>query len=504
MQHADLALGHTTNAQAAFIDVVLRVEGLAAAQVEAIERFAFYDRVGGASLIVQTRRAERVWQRDRLQGRGRAGAMSPPGRPKGEFRSAEHEGTPMIDADPAAPGSRAFAQSMRGSNQQGMRQFNERTVLQAIRLHGAIPKADLARLTQLSTQTVSIIVERLLDDDLLRKQERVRGKHRPTLGAAVAEPGRRIQHRHPGRPAQHRGAGARLRRKHPSPTGTAVRGARPRRGAAQHRRRAQDRASQARHALAARRRPRPHGAAVHAPVADILGPAAAPALARWEGVDLRERVQAMTELPVVFAKDTIAACTAELLQGQGQHVRSFLYVFVGTFVGGGLVLGGHLLTGADGNAGAIGSLPLGLAAAGRPAQLLERASGWQLEQALIGAGVDPLRIFDDAITDAEFDALTEPWLAGAADALAMTIVAASALLDLHAVVLDGSMSRRLLERLLERIRAALGAYPAVGIEAPGRLEIGRVGIHARALGAALLPLHTQFFPDKDTFLKQDA
>ena len=65
---------------------------------------------------------------------------------------------------------------MRGSNQQGMRQFNERTVLQAIRLHGAIPKADLARLTQLSTQTVSIIVERLLDDGLLIKQERVRGK----------------------------------------------------------------------------------------------------------------------------------------------------------------------------------------------------------------------------------------------------------------------------------------------------------------------------------------
>ena len=65
---------------------------------------------------------------------------------------------------------------MRGSNHVGMRQFNERTVLQAIRHHGAIPKADLARLTQLSTQTVAIIVGRLLDDGLLLKQDRVRGK----------------------------------------------------------------------------------------------------------------------------------------------------------------------------------------------------------------------------------------------------------------------------------------------------------------------------------------
>jgi hypothetical protein len=30
-----------------------------------------------------------------------------------------------------------------------------------------------------------------------------------------------------------------------------------------------------------------------------------------------------------------------------------------------------------------------------------------------------------------------------------------------------------------------------------------VGAHARAMGGALLPLHSQFFPDKDIFLKQD-
>ena len=64
----------------------------------------------------------------------------------------------------------------RGSNHSGMREFNARMVLDAIRSHGALPKADLARITQLSTQTVSLIVNRLLEDGLLQKCERIRGK----------------------------------------------------------------------------------------------------------------------------------------------------------------------------------------------------------------------------------------------------------------------------------------------------------------------------------------
>ncbi len=402
---------------------------------------------------------------------------------------------------PVAAGVRA----MRGSNQQGLRQFNERTVLQTIRLHGALPKAELARLTQLSTQTVSIIVERLLADGLLLRQDRLRGRiGQPSIPLSLNPEGAfslgvqvgrrsmevlvidfvgRIRHQHVFHYA------------HPEPDQVLL------------------------HIIAAlktlRRQLGPRwkqvvGLGLAAPLflhqwAELLGPQAAPALARWENVDLRERVQALTDLPVIFAKDTMAACIAELLQGHGQQLRSFLYVFLGTFVGGGLVLSGHLLPGERGNAGAIASLPLGVSQQGRaPAQLLERASGWQLEQALMQAGLDAQLVHDDAIAEARHDALTGPWLARAADALAMTIISATALLDLDAVVLDGSLSRRLLDRLLQQTRQALEAYRLVGIVRPSRLELGQVGSHARALGAALLPLHTQFFPDKDIFLKQEA
>jgi DNA-binding MarR family transcriptional regulator len=49
-------------------------------------------------------------------------------------------------------------------------------VLQAIRLHGALPAAEIARVTQLTAQTISLITKRLLDDGLLLRGDAVRGK----------------------------------------------------------------------------------------------------------------------------------------------------------------------------------------------------------------------------------------------------------------------------------------------------------------------------------------
>lgn len=54
MQHSDLPVGQTTSAQAAFIALVGVAEGVPPDKVEPIERFAFYDRIERASLIVQS------------------------------------------------------------------------------------------------------------------------------------------------------------------------------------------------------------------------------------------------------------------------------------------------------------------------------------------------------------------------------------------------------------------------------------------------------------------
>ena len=68
------------------------------------------------------------------------------------------------------------ANGVRGSNQSGMRAHNERLVLSLLRQHGALAKSDIARITGLSAQTVSVIMRALEQDGLLMRGEPVRGR----------------------------------------------------------------------------------------------------------------------------------------------------------------------------------------------------------------------------------------------------------------------------------------------------------------------------------------
>ena len=63
--------------------------------------------------------------------------------------------------------SEPMISSTMGSNLAGVRQYNERLILQLIRRAGGMPKADIARATNLSAQTVSVIINRLIKEGLL-------------------------------------------------------------------------------------------------------------------------------------------------------------------------------------------------------------------------------------------------------------------------------------------------------------------------------------------------
>ncbi|MBA4265071.1 MAG: serine/threonine protein kinase, partial [Comamonadaceae bacterium] len=222
----------------------------------------------------------------------------------------------------------------------------------------------------------------------------------------------------------------------------------------------------------------------------------------WNQIDLGAQVQAMTDLPVSFAKDTTAACVAELLQGRGRDVRSFLYLFMDTFVGGGLVLHSHLHRGALGNAGAVASLPLGVSSGGEPPpQLVSQASVWDLEQRFRRHGLDPMAAYDDRALQDPWLPHTQEWVERAALALAHCVVSGTAFLDVEAVVVDGSIAALLLQRLMQQTTEALRTYNWEGLQQMPRLELGSMGSDARALGGALLPLHACFAPDRDLFLK---
>ncbi len=74
----------------------------------------------------------------------------------------------------------------------------------------------------------------------------------------------------------------------------------------------------------------------------------------WRGFPLRTRLAEHCGLPVWIDNDAKALARGEGRFGAAAGVRDFIAMVVSTGVGGGIVLDGRLLGGADGNAGHIG------------------------------------------------------------------------------------------------------------------------------------------------------
>jgi predicted NBD/HSP70 family sugar kinase len=388
--------------------------------------------------------------------------------------------------------------------------FNERIVLQAIRSHGPLPKSEVARLTRLSTQTASLIVDRLIDEGLLVRGTRMRVQGRmgqPSVPISLCEDGAFSIGVKVGRRSLDvltMDFAGRVRSRevvdyaYPDPrTLFPVLGEKLARVSA---------------ALGDDAR-KVVGIGVAAPLwlggwHDFLD-TPPEVVAAWNEIDIRAGVEALTALPVEFAKDTTAACAAELLMGQGRGLRDFLYLFIGTFIGGGLVIDGRLHAGPTGNAGAVGSFPLAGGpvgggadsfAGGHARQLLNAASVHVLEKLFIDAGAPGSAAHDQRALSAELRALCEPWLAGACPALATTIAMSSALLDLEAIVIDGEMDRGLLREVIRQTGLAMDRIDWQGMARP-RLVEGLIGADARAMGGAILPLYAHFAPKHELFLK---
>ncbi len=419
--------------------------------------------------------------------------------------AASTKGSATAEAATLVEAERATHLQSRGSSQGGLRQYNERVVLQVVRLHGPLPAADIARHCKLTAQTVSLITKRLLDDGLLLKGEPQRGK--------VGQPSVPLRLNPEGAYA----IGIKIGRRSMDVVLLDFTALVHQRWQLDYTHADPDellpeiaaRLKDIRKKLGPAQRDRVQGIGIAAPLAmggwqQLLGLPDAVAQ-KWQQLDLALQVGRLTALPVTLVKDTAAACVAELVAGRGRSVSSFLYVFVDTFIGGGLVLDSHLRAGNTGNAGAVGSLPLWAApergnAHAAPAQLLSVASLLTLERAYSAAGLDLHAVADARALLAPWLPHTQAWLAQTAAAIAQAVQSAACLLDLEGAILDGNFSRELLAALLAQTTQALQRYDWEGVAQP-QLMAGTIGSDARALGGALLPLYANFAPDRDLFLK---
>jgi predicted NBD/HSP70 family sugar kinase len=397
--------------------------------------------------------------------------------------------------------------SRRGGNQLGLRQYNERLIISLVLEAGALSKADIARITRLSPQTATIIVNRLLRDGLLRKKAVVRGR--------VGQPSTPIELAPDGALS----IGVKIGRRSLDLLALSF----DRRVIAQ-RRFAYDRLvkddlfelmegafATLKGDLTPAQRARLVGVGVAAPTAIESGEAVigdpGDAASRWREADLLARVEETSNLHATVLNDAIAACLAEIEFGKDARPRSMVYFYLSTLVGGGIVVDGKLIAGRTGNAGAFNALPLGLSSrsdGAKPAQLIESASLSRLETIAAKRGV-PFGVFRedggfDDEPDAQALACFDEWCTLAADSLAFAAISGTSIIEAEAVVIDGVLKRSLLAHLIARVERKMADYNLEGIILP-QFRLGCTGFDARALGAALLPMNENFAPDNKVLLK---
>jgi glucokinase len=80
----------------------------------------------------------------------------------------------------------------------------------------------------------------------------------------------------------------------------------------------------------------------------------APNLAGWRNVPLRDRLREAFDCDVLLDNDANFGALAEYLEGSGRGARNFVFLSIGTGIGGGLVLNGRLFRGTRGTAGEMG------------------------------------------------------------------------------------------------------------------------------------------------------
>lgn len=395
--------------------------------------------------------------------------------------------------------------SSRGTNQTGVRLYNERLVLSLIRLHGQLPKVDIARLTGLSPQTISIIMNQLSDDGLLLKGKPSRGRiGQPSVPYSLNPEGALAFGLKVGRRSvdlylinftgQILFA---LHKIYPYPTPDGIR------------KFAREGIDEILDKLPRRLAGRIAGLGIAAPYEmwtwhEEMG-APKEEIDAWRVIDIRAEIAKLCPWPVYFANDITAACAAELMFGQGGKHIDYLYVFIGSFIGGGLVLNGHLFPGRTQNAGALGSMPApgGHVGGGKTAQLMNVASIYVLERKLIAAGRNADILWQSPDDWGELGPALDEWVGEVAESLAFSIIAAVAVIDVETIIIDGAFPTHVREAIIERTRAAIARINRQGLSA-FQLIPGSIGNAARAMGGACLPLLANFTQDREVLFKENS
>ena len=387
-----------------------------------------------------------------------------------------------------------------GTNQEGTSAHNRRVMIEALRLNGALSRADLARATQLTKQAVSNIIEDLERDGLVVALGAVRkGRGQPftpyrlvpegafaiglqidrhlTRVVVVDLVGNVIARAEAGLPFDEPSQGVEI-----------ILGL----------------VHRVRHELASlftqsERRLVGLGVAMPGPFG-LKNPDNKWMMPAWQQFPLVEALAAGTGLNVGLQNDAAACATAERIVGAAHGVDHAVCLYVGYGIAAGLILNGELYSGGNGNAGEIGMALLSPAGPGAT-PLEHRASLASLYQHL---GLDPTDpgLYDKlgALALAE-DPTVMGWIEEAARDLRWCVHLIETIFDPQTVILTSSAPEALARRLLHAMQPLLPSIAERPVRRLPRLQLGTTDPWAIAIGAAAEPISRAFDPRFSAILK---
>lgn len=386
-----------------------------------------------------------------------------------------------------------LATSLSGTNLARAGDYNQRVVLQAIRIAGEhITRAEIVEQTGLTAPTIANITNRLLEGDYIRNAgRRSGGRGQPALRFAI-------------NPDGCFGIGVNIDRDHISVVSMDLAGnirTRATRNSAFPM--PDDVIAYVREEVSAMLssgaidRTRVLGIGIALP--DGLGSVELPHrpddYATWNEVDIAALFAAEFPWPIHVDNDAAAAAIGEAQFGAGLIHSSFFYLLVTAGLGGGMVIDGSYYRGATARSGEIGFLP-----SPDGHMLQDSVSLSALYAMLEEAGADIASPTELATAP---PTVIDRWIARAADDLVMPLVAVNCLINPEAVLIGGRLPAPLIERLADAVNARL-ASQADTLPSVARVIRADLAADAPAVGAAILPFTDAVLPSDTILMKTGA
>ena len=216
----------------------------------------------------------------------------------------------------------------------------------------------------------------------------------------------------------------------------------------------------------------------------------------WNGTAPRTWLEERLSVPVYVETDSTAAAIGERWYGAGRSHANLFYVFLGMGVGGGLLADGQPFRGASGAATMFGHTPAGNE--GRPCpcggtDCLETYLSIPTMLRELSSSGPEVRTVDEVVSSIESaDTRVLAWLRLAATRLATSLIGAKTLVDPEIIIIGGRWPQGILKPLVALVIEEVRRREPK-IVAPAQIVQAELGDDS-ALGAATIALFNSITP----------